>query len=286
MIVIASPNRHVGRLSPIRVVVIHTVESGEDGGVAEAVAKAFADPARQASAHITVDTDSEVRSVQDKDTAWAAPGANADGLQLELAGRAGQTTGQWTDPGSKAILERGAQVVAAWCKAYSIPAVHLTDGQLGGGRTKGIVGHVQVSTVFKRSNHWDPGPDFPWGTFLARVQAISAPRTAPPGPSRSTPRKPIPPKPQRSMPVKLVVDGDFGPATKKRLQQWAGVAQDGILGKQSWAAIQRKVGAAVDGVFGPATVRAIQRMVRVTQDGDLGPVTIAALQTYLNKLAT
>ena len=125
-IVISSPNKDEGRLAPIRLIVIHTMEVPETNSAAESVGRAFADPARRVSAHVGVDTDSTVRYVSDDDTAWAAPGANADGLQIELAGRAGQTTGQWADAPSRAILERAAQQVATWCRAYGIPPRWLT----------------------------------------------------------------------------------------------------------------------------------------------------------------
>jgi len=81
---------------------------------------------------------------------------------------------------------------------------------------------------------------------------------------------------------KLVVDGDFGPATKRRLQQWAGVSQDGDLGPISWRAIQRKVGSPADGIPGPNTWKAIQRMVSTVRDGVPGPNTYRHLQQYLN----
>ena len=107
MTLMLSPNRHAGRREPIRLIVIHTMEVPEAASVAEAVGAAFANPARQASAHIGVDTESTVRYVPDEDTAWAAPGANADGLHLELAGRAGQGNGEWDDPASRLIHDRG-----------------------------------------------------------------------------------------------------------------------------------------------------------------------------------
>ena len=83
---------------------------------------------------------------------------------------------------------------------------------------------------------------------------------------------------------RLVVDGDFGPATRKALQRWACVPQDGNLGPVSWKAIQRRIGVRVlDGVPGPLTWQALQRMVDARPvDGVPGPVTIKALQTYLN----
>ena len=282
--VIASPNKHTGRRAPIRLVVIHTMEVDETGSVAEAVGNAFARPATGASAHIGVDTDSTVRYVPDTDTAWAAPGANADGLQIELAGRAGQTTGQWADAASKAILERAAQQTATWCKAYGIQVRHLNDAQLGDGKSVGIVGHADVSRVFKRSTHWDPGPAFPWGAFLARVGAILGypckpiPTTAP-----TTPKRPLS-VPVSTRPPQIAVDGLLGQGTIRRWQQWAGVTADGVLGPCSWRAIQAKVHVTPDGCPGPQTWRAIQRIVGAKDDGQPGPNTYRALQMYLNRI--
>jgi hypothetical protein len=197
---ILSPNRYAGRLGDIRLIVLHTMEVAEADSVAEAVGNAFAKPATRASAHTGVDTDSECRYVADADTAWAAPGANADGLQLEMAGRAGQTTGQWTDAGSKAILERAAQRTATWCRTHDIPARRLTDAQLAAG-LRGIVGHDQVSRVYKRSTHWDPGPNFPWASFLARVNVLLKPAAATPAASATA--RPITLTLEDDMPVIL-----------------------------------------------------------------------------------
>jgi len=168
---ITSPNFHPGRLRPIRLVVIHTMESPETNNVAEAVARMFAVPGAMKSAHVCIDPDSEVRCVDDADTAWAAPGANADGLQQELAGRAGQTAGDWADAASQAILERSAQRTAIWCRTHGLPAVHLSDADLAAGRA-GIIGHDAATRVYHQGTHWDPGPNFPWGHYMARVQQI------------------------------------------------------------------------------------------------------------------
>jgi N-acetyl-anhydromuramyl-L-alanine amidase AmpD len=29
-----------------------------------------------------------------------------------------------------------------------------------------VTGHADVSVAFRKSDHWDPGPDFPWARFL------------------------------------------------------------------------------------------------------------------------
>jgi peptidoglycan hydrolase-like protein with peptidoglycan-binding domain len=115
-----------------------------------------------------------------------------------------------------------------------------------------------------------------WAKLVVKVKAAVVRVVAP---SRSDTRPPIA-KPAR---VRLAVDGDFGPLSKKRLQQWAGVAQDGDLGPISWKAIQRKVGGlAVDGAPGPLTWRRLQTVVGSPADGIPGPVTYRALQSYLN----
>jgi len=275
MSTIYSPNKYEGRISPIRVIVLHTMETDEDGSVAEAVGNYFAKPTTQASAHLGVDTDSTCRYVDDNDTAWAAPGANADGLQLEMAGRAGQTTGQWDDASSQAILTRGAIEVANWCAAYKIPASYLTDAQLADGKTKGITTHVQVSRVFKRSTHWDPGPNFPVNFFLTLVHA-NLPATPP------TPAKPK--YPAKPFVAQLTVDGILGVRTIARWQQILHTPVDGVISRPSLLirAVQKVVGVSVDGILGPVTWKGVQRRLKVTPDGIAGPVTISALQRRLN----
>jgi len=154
---------------PVRVIVIHSMEAPEGPQTAENVAAYFAKPSTKASAHICVDNNSEVRCVADEDTAWAAPGCNADGLQLELAGYARQTRKEWMDDYSLTMLGRAVKIVAAWCRKYSIPARRLTQAELRAGH-KGLTSHADVSAVYKRSDHTDPGAGFPWDWFIKALQ--------------------------------------------------------------------------------------------------------------------
>lgn len=170
MLEILSPKFHRGRTSFIRVIVIHDMESAERLDTAEAVARYFQTTDRDVSAHVCADADSRVRCVHDVDTAWTAPGANHDGLQLEMAGFASQGVGGWADAYSQRMLrEQAAPQVRDWCQLWTIPMRRLTDAQLAAGE-KGIVGHDQVSRVYKRSTHTDPGPTFPWAQFIALVR--------------------------------------------------------------------------------------------------------------------
>ncbi|MEV5080336.1 peptidoglycan recognition family protein [Streptomyces sp. NPDC056159] len=179
-----------GRTVPVRVIVVHDMEAPEGPETAENVAHWFATmPATsKASAHVCVDNNSAVRCVADGDRAWHAPGANSDGLGIELAGYAKQTRAEWLDAYGKAMFEIAAEVVADWCRKYSIPAVKLTVAELKAGK-RGIVGHVDVSKAYGQTNHTDPGANFPWDYFLERVNAFLKP-AAP-----SVPSKPAAPAP-------------------------------------------------------------------------------------------
>lgn len=157
----------VGRsVTRIKYVVIHTAETPETDSAAEGVANYFKNIDRVASAHITVDNNSAVRSVADKDTAWAAPPCNSNGLHLELAGRSSQSAANWSDVYSTQLLKNAAVIAAQWCMANNIYIRKLTTAQLKEGKITGIVGHADVTNAFHQSDHTDPGRFFPWKQFI------------------------------------------------------------------------------------------------------------------------
>lgn len=96
---------------------------------------------------------------------------------------------------------------------------------------------------------------------------------------RSGKKSPTKPK------ANLVVDGYFGPATKRETQKALGVTADGIFGPNSIRALQRKVGARVDGISGYETVSKTQRYLGTPVDGKISKpsVMISELQRRLNK---
>lgn len=160
----------------VDLIVIHTAEVAEMGDSAENVARFFANqPAGNSgsSAHYCTDNNTIVSCVDELDVAWAAPGANHNGVQIEISGRAAQTGSQWNDEFSEATLTLTAKLAADIAKRHSIPIRHLTNDQLRAG-ARGFIGHVQASQVFKRSTHTDPGSSFPWGEFIAETKAFAA----------------------------------------------------------------------------------------------------------------
>jgi hypothetical protein len=160
---------HEGRRRDIRLIVLHSMESAEKGDTAEDVARYFQTTDREASAHLCVDNNSIIRCVHDDDTAFAAKSANADGLHIEHAGRAAQSRAQWLDAYSKPTLELSAKAAAAWAKAYGIPVRRLNVDQVRAG-LEGFTDHDTISRAYPGTGHTDPGPHFPWDTYLDMVR--------------------------------------------------------------------------------------------------------------------
>ena len=264
----------------IKIVGIHTSEAPETATEAEAVANYF--KTVDASAHWCVDDNSRVRVVLDQDTAWTMPPLNQESLNVEMAGFAGQTPTQWNDAYSQAVLDNTALCVAEWCVKFDIPPRHLSYDQIRNGE-RGIVGHVDVDAVYRDSDHWDPGPNFPWPVFIALVQKHMT--------SHPDFHKPNCTALQTT--IHAAVDNMWGPSTDDHFsalidasnfggsafpfgvqftQQVVGTKQDGIWGPASKLAHQKTVVAVqtilgrmgfstlgVDGVWGPNTDRAYRK---------------------------
>lgn len=161
-----------GEPRTVSLIVIHTMESAETDGTARSVAKWFAGqlgPAPRTSAHYCVDGLEVVQSVLERDVAWGASGANSRGIHIELAGRANQTAGQWVDEASWETLKRAARLAKDICRRHGIPIRRARAADIVAGRS-GICGHVDVTKAYpEKGTHTDPGPHFPWSTFLDLV---------------------------------------------------------------------------------------------------------------------
>lgn len=273
---IQATNYRSGRVRKVRLAIIHTMEYPERPTSAEWCAGYFrGSKAPKASAHYYVDADSTIQGVLERDTAFAAPGANADGIQIEHAGYAKQTATDWADAYSLAMLrDQSAPLMAGICARHGIPIRHLTDAQLRAGEA-GLIGHVQASRVYKLSSHWDPGTSFPWDDYLTWVRNAAANRNAPasivrpaaaPTSGPTEPRGPFPlaaghwygvddgtarsHSGKRAADrfaigliqnkVKVTNDGRFGPATARAVRDWQkthGLVADALVGKTTWAAM-------------------------------------------------
>jgi N-acetyl-anhydromuramyl-L-alanine amidase AmpD len=154
----------------IDLIVMHDMEAPEKPTTAEGVAQFFHEGKVQASAHFCCDNNSIVQCVHDHDVAWAAPGANHNGLHYELSGYAAQGRKSWLDKYGKEMLELVAKSCARKCQKYGIPIRHISPHDIKAGK-KGFVGHRDVTAAYPNmGTHSDPGQHFPWDYFLERVR--------------------------------------------------------------------------------------------------------------------
>lgn len=151
------------------------MEAPEKGETAEAVARYFQRKSTKASAHYNVDNNSIVQCVRDIDIAWGAPGANHNGLHIEHAGYARQSSAEWDDPYSRDMLRLSTNLCADLCRKYGIPPVWLSPADLRAGK-EGITSHHNVSLAFGKSSHTDPGQAFPHAKYVQMVADILSPR--------------------------------------------------------------------------------------------------------------
>lgn len=165
----------------IDLAVIHDMEWLETDQTAEACAKYFASRYIPASAHYNVDNNTVVRSVLDKNVAYAAPGANHNGVQIEHAGYARQTAQEWLDPYGQAMLLRSAKLMEEICWEHNIPIKFIGVTGLRNGE-RGITTHAAVSKAFGKSSHTDPGFNFPMEFYIALVQRFRVARADKPWP--------------------------------------------------------------------------------------------------------
>lgn len=273
-----SPNYYAGNEDRL-LIGIHTMEAPESASTAENVAAYFAESSTQASAHWCVDNNSRVRCVADENSAWTMPPTNHYSLNVEIAGYAAQTSGDWEDAYSQAALDIAAQCVAEWCEKYGIPVRHLTTAQLLA-KEKGIAGHIDVNNAFHGSTHTDPGPNFPWSQFLSLVNHYLGVTTTPAAPVSSS--KPNCTVFQKA--VRTTADNQWGTDTDKH-GTTVSAAQTGSF-PNGVAFAQACVGATQDGEWGPlskaqlkSTVINAQNALKAmgfnpgTVDGDWGPNT-------------
>lgn len=262
---------------------IHTMEAPEAGQTAENVAAYF--KRVDASSHWCVDNNSRVRCVNDEAAAWTMPPTNNWSLNIEMAGYAGQSSIQWHDGYSLAVLDIAAVCAAEWCKKYTIPVRRLTSAQLLA-KQKGFAGHVDVNRAFRASDHSDPGPNFPWRDFFNLVNKHLGHAPAPAGGRKNC----------TSFQTAIRVDADnmWGSNTDKNaaaLMSASGFGGEGNRFPYGIAFAQKVVGTNADNHWGPMSKDATKRTVANAQkaltgmgfntqgsDGIWGPNTDKAYQ--------
>jgi N-acetyl-anhydromuramyl-L-alanine amidase AmpD len=165
-----SPGRPFG---PPRLLVLHTTENECAPGVAAAVARYFAAPLTQASAHYVVGPDAVYQCVADGDRAWHVGAAgNPRSIGVEQTGRARFSAEEWRGEAAQAMLSRVVDLLAVLCRRWGIPPVVVEGPALAAPGASGITTHAAVAAALGGTTHWDPGPAYPLDSVVARVAAM------------------------------------------------------------------------------------------------------------------
>ena len=158
-----------GRVKPVQLIILHSMEAPEKVDTAENVARFFSKTDTPASAHFCVDENSIIQSVDVNDTAYGAKNANANGLHIEHAGYAKQSRPDWLDNYGVKMFALSARLCAELCLEYHIPVQRAEFEGVSDPTVKkpGICGHADVPL---HGTHWDPGPNFPMDYYLSLVK--------------------------------------------------------------------------------------------------------------------
>lgn len=150
-------------------VVVHGMVTPCRCGVAYSTGLYFQTAGAGGSAHLGVDPCEVVRYVPDGLIAQHAP-PNTRSLGIEMADPVAGDAARWDDTDHHRMLSLTAAEVRAWCLAYGIPMRKIGPAELRAGE-RGVCGHIDVSQAWRLTDHWDPGPTFPWAAFMAAVRS-------------------------------------------------------------------------------------------------------------------
>ena len=158
-------------LSGLRGVCIHTTEN-QPGTPAENIAQ-YQINTETGSYHVLVD--STGKRLRENTDDWATYSTGNQGnnilVHLSFVFFAGASRAQWL--AQDKMLRAGATVVAHWCRTYKWPVKQVNVNGL-----PGITTH-DATRVWGSTDHWDPGPNFPWDVFLRYVNEAMKPAPAP-----------------------------------------------------------------------------------------------------------
>ena len=163
----------------IKRIYIHTFEGRDLDAIA--MARYQLSPAAGGSYHIVIDVNGMTARENDDDyIPWSAGyKANRDGIHISLAGQAAFSRDKWLSRGKQ--LDKLAEVVAAYCRKYGIPAIYRNAKALGEDKW-GISTHAAAALAWRETDHTDPGLGFPMDVLVDKVNALLHPTPVPPPP--------------------------------------------------------------------------------------------------------
>ena len=164
-------------------VVVHTSESGDTS--AQSLCDFMAQPGDRpspsggfyGSSYHAVTTndpaDAPYVQVQGADHGpFSAPPLNGSWWHCVIPGRASQTRDEWLDVASLAGIHGVAHFIVDKSKVDGFPLERCSVSDLLAG-DGGYCGHVDVANAWHKSDHYDPGPFFPWDVLQQSIDALT-----------------------------------------------------------------------------------------------------------------
>lgn len=173
---------------PKRLVVVHTAESGESDASLNALLAMIQTPGTNvvpgsnppryfgACYHAFADADTEgyIQVCDGSKGPYANGGANKFAWSICIPGRANQTREQWLDEQSRKQIKGVARFIVDRAIPDGIPLVKVNGAQMAAG-AKGYCGHADVRDAWHQTDHYDPGPNFPWELLADEIAALTSP---------------------------------------------------------------------------------------------------------------
>lgn len=163
----ANASHQGGANGRITRVVIHATVSPCRTGGARGNARYFQSATAGGAAHYVVDPAEIIGCVDEDRVAHHAP-PNTGSIGVELCDPQAGDGDRWNDQPHTLMLARAAALVADICTRHTLPVQWLTPTQLLAGDA-GITSHRNVALAWRKTDHTDPGPDFPTDLFIAAV---------------------------------------------------------------------------------------------------------------------
>lgn len=154
-----------------RLIVIHSLEAPAKRGLAYSLAGGWIQTAGVSPQHIT-DPGETVDCLRPGVVGWHCGNGNQVSVGLEVTGRAGWSAAEWLEPEAFAAVRLDAKQGAVVAKHYGIPMRWLSLQQIRNGE-RGFCTHNDISLTLGGTNHWDPGPNFPFAVFMQMVQQFA-----------------------------------------------------------------------------------------------------------------
>lgn len=173
---IGPPKFHGGAQATVKRLVIHGTVSPTRRGAARGTAFYFKwRVTRPSSAHYCVDPWETIQSCYDHVEAYHAP-PNMGSIGIELCDVVAGPAARWWDLPHRLMIRRGARLVGRLHASgvYVGPLVKVDGNALLHNGGVGVCGHSDVRDAWHQTDHWDPGPGFPWGRFMRIAKRRSA----------------------------------------------------------------------------------------------------------------